>query len=57
MTADERGESVAHWLETLADAHDHLAETEMGGNEDQNRMIAIHYRARATDIRAEMDIL
>ena len=55
MTAKERGESVAKWLENLADIHDERGKDDMQ-NAPYHRGIATLYRARASDVRAELDI-
>lgn len=55
MTAGQRGESVAQWLENLA-----LLSEQYGDRKPLDRHyyrgIALLYRARATDIRAALDI-
>lgn len=55
MTADERGESIARYLETLAERHTVKAETDLP-NMHYHRGTAILYRARAADVRAGLDI-
>ncbi len=55
MTADERGESVARYLEQLAEKHTARGEVDIQ-ERDYHRSIATLYRARATDVRAELDV-
>ena len=55
MTAGQRGESVARWLEGLADHCEYYGEHKPL-DRHYYRGIAILYRARATDVRAALDI-
>ncbi len=48
-------ESIAHWLDQLADRHDARGELDLE-NRHYHRGTAILYRARANDIRAEIDV-
>ncbi|SKB63146.1 hypothetical protein [Sphingopyxis flava] len=48
-------ESIAYWLERLADKHEARGETDLE-NRHYHRGTAIIYRARANDIRAEIDV-
>lgn len=55
ITSAERGEFVAAWLEALADSCAACAERDMI-HADFHRGVAIIYRARASDVRAGLDL-
>ncbi|WOF44302.1 hypothetical protein KNJ79_05065 [Sphingopyxis indica] len=48
-------ESIANWFEQLADKHDARGERDLE-NRHYHRGTAIIYRARANDIRSEIDL-
>lgn len=51
----ERGEFIAHWLEGLADSHTARASRDII-HRDFHRGVATLYRARASDVRAGLDL-
>ncbi len=48
-------ESIANWLEELANRHEERGENDIQ-DRHYHRGTAILYRARANDIRAELDV-
>lgn len=55
MTAGQRGESIAQWLENLADLSEQRGD-QKPLDRHYYRGIAVLYRARATDVRAALDV-
>lgn len=55
ITSAERGEFTAHWLEGLADSHIARAVRDIT-HADFHRGVATLYRARASDVRAGLDL-
>lgn len=52
---NDRAESIAVWLERMAAKHEKAALTDLS-DLGSDRLLAIHYRARASDIRAGIDL-